>query len=106
MGGNNTLWDVICAQGCAMSSVSMMLNGKGYTINGQPSNPGTLNSWLRENNGYVTVDGDPDNLVLDAPNKLASSGKIQFLSEAEKPAPSVMKSYIDKQNPMAIAHVR
>ena len=53
MGGNDTSYDTICIQGCAMSSVSMMLNGKGYNIDGQEINPGTLNEWLRTNHGYL-----------------------------------------------------
>jgi hypothetical protein len=40
MNGTNPKYDTICDQGCAMSSISMMLNGKGYTIGGQSINPG------------------------------------------------------------------
>jgi len=37
----------ICDAGCAMSSVAMILKTKGTDVN-----PGTLNSWLRNHNGY------------------------------------------------------
>ena len=56
-------------------------------------------------NSYTTISGDPDNLVLAAPNKI-SPDHIKFISEDEKPALNVMKSMISLQNPMMIAHVR
>ena len=40
MNGNNPKWDTICDQGCAMSSLSMLLGGKGYQVNGTTSDPG------------------------------------------------------------------
>lgn len=46
----------VCAVGCLMSSISMALNGHGISIAGQPSNPGTLNAWLKANNGYTQDD--------------------------------------------------
>jgi len=39
----------ICKAGCAMSSVAMMLSTKGVNVN-----PGTLNSWLKQNGGYAS----------------------------------------------------
>jgi hypothetical protein len=36
----------ICAVGCLMSSVSMVLNDCGKTINGGTANPKSLNQWL------------------------------------------------------------
>ena len=47
--GNKT----ICQVGCLISSVSMALNSRNLTIDGQDSNPGTLNAWLRTHEGYV-----------------------------------------------------
>ena len=47
----------ICEVGCLMSSVSEGLAGYNISIDGAPSNPGTLNAWLRDNNGY---DGSND----------------------------------------------
>eukprot|EP01116_Phalansterium_solitarium_P012882 TRINITY_DN2957_c0_g1_i1.p2 TRINITY_DN2957_c0_g1~~TRINITY_DN2957_c0_g1_i1.p2 ORF type:complete len:211 (-),score=85.89 TRINITY_DN2957_c0_g1_i1:246-830(-) len=38
----------ICDAGCAMSSVTMFIAGRGYN-----GNPGTLNSWLNSNGGYA-----------------------------------------------------
>ena len=43
----------VCAVGCLMSSTSMAIGGKGITISGASSNPGTLNSWLKANGGYT-----------------------------------------------------
>ena len=42
----------VCKVGCLMSSISSALFGKNISIAGQPSNPGTLNAWLRGHNGY------------------------------------------------------
>jgi hypothetical protein len=52
--GNNKLGSssTICAVGCLMSSVSMAMAGLGKTINGQGSNPGTLNQYLLTHGGY------------------------------------------------------
>jgi hypothetical protein len=50
------------------------------------------------------VDGDCNNLVLDAPNDIAPS-KISFISEDEKPDVNTIKMYVDKMNPVMIAHV-
>ena len=87
-----------------MSSLSMAINGKGIRIGNNESNPGTLNAWLRGNKGYTTVGGDPDNLVLDAPDKIHPG--IKFISEAQKPPPNIMAANILKQNPVMILHVR
>eukprot|EP00026_Physarum_polycephalum_P018473 Phypoly_transcript_20076.p1 GENE.Phypoly_transcript_20076~~Phypoly_transcript_20076.p1 ORF type:complete len:211 (+),score=19.61 Phypoly_transcript_20076:52-684(+) len=98
--------DTICAQGCAMSSLSMALHGRGYFLDTYlPIYPGTLNAWLRNNNGYKCIDGDCDNLVLDAVNQLDPS-RISFISEVEKPDINTMKTYVQKLNPVMIAHVR
>ncbi len=66
---------------------------------------GTLNKWLRYDNGYTCIDGDCDNLVLNAPERLAPRGRIIFISEKDKPSGHLMRKMIDHQNPMAIAHV-
>ena len=48
----------VCQVGCLMSSTSMAIMGFGIPIPPPPStqpvtsNPGTLNSWLKSNNGY------------------------------------------------------
>ena len=41
--------ETVCAVGCLMSSVSMALAGHNISISGASANPGTLNSWLRNN---------------------------------------------------------
>ena len=94
------------------------MHGKGYGIFGYiPLYPGalpmracltfkgTLNAWLRNNQGYVCIDGDCDNLVLNAPNRIAP-GHVSFISEAEKPDITTMKENIVAGSPVTIAHVR
>jgi len=106
MGGSSAPFDLVCTQGCAMSSVSMALNGKGYHFDSiLPIYPGTLNAWLRYDQGYTCIDGDCDNLVLDKPNQI-SNGNITFISEAQKPSLLVLKAFVSNQNPVAVAHVR
>jgi hypothetical protein len=53
-GGNYLISQTVCQVGCLMSSVSMALNGLGKSVNGQSSNPGVLNAFLRSNGGYVS----------------------------------------------------
>jgi|SaaInlStandDraft_6_1057023.scaffolds.fasta_scaffold57087_1 hypothetical protein len=48
--------ETICEVGCLMSSISMSLAGNGITINGSRANPGSLNKWLQEHNGYDNSD--------------------------------------------------
>jgi len=67
----------ICGEGCAMTSLSMALFAFGALIpiagSTQPSNPATFNSWLEANAGYVCLDGDCNNLVLNAVSRLNAS---------------------------------
>ncbi|WZN65504.1 peptidase_C39_2 domain-containing protein [Chloropicon roscoffensis] len=56
----------ICQVGCLMSSISMGLAGWKISLDGSPSNPGNLNNWLLENDGYT----DSNNLIEDALNAL------------------------------------
>lgn len=56
-------------EGCAMSCVAMALNAYNVTADGDAVNPGTLNSWLKNNSGYQCLGGDCNNLVLDAPSR-------------------------------------
>ena len=62
----------ICEVGCLMTSVSEGLNGYNITIEGAAADPGTLNAWLRDNNGYddsndlyeaVVQEIDPEHIV-------------------------------------------
>lgn len=51
----------VCAVGCLMSSTSMAIRSKSIpvptNVSGSfvPANPGTVNTWLRDNNGCVRV---------------------------------------------------
>ena len=98
-------YDTICVQGCAMSSVAMALNGKGYTLNGTDINPGTFNTWLQQNGGYTCIGGNCNNLVLDSPDQIDPM-TIHFLSEKEKPTAALMRQWVDDGNPVMVAHVR
>ena len=54
----------ICLEGCAITCVAMSLAGLNLTINDSVSNPGTLNTWLIDNDGYQCMDGDCNNLKI------------------------------------------
>jgi hypothetical protein len=56
--------NTICKAGCAISSVAMALTGCGHNYN-----PGTINTWLKNNGGYVGGDG----LVWGSVSKLGLS---------------------------------
>ena len=65
--------NTICKAGCAMSSVAMALAGTGKNYN-----PGSLNTWLKSNGGYVSG----DLLVWGAVSKIGLSfvGTLSSLS--------------------------
>jgi hypothetical protein len=97
----------ICGQGCAMSCLSMALNRAGIEINGQPSNPGSLNAWLRKNDGYECVNDNCNNLVLTAVETLAPD---QVLSLGEPSLPfdttlATMVTNLETNELAAFAHV-
>ncbi|KAA0156399.1 hypothetical protein FNF29_01191 [Cafeteria roenbergensis] len=48
--------DTICQVGCLMSSTTMALAGHHINVDGKSPNPGILNSWLRDNHGYIGND--------------------------------------------------
>ena len=65
----------ICDVGCLMSSCSMALRGNGVALgdgkhNTIAANPGTLNTWLRNNHGYTSGD-DLDESALPRINATA-----------------------------------
>ena len=57
------------SHGCVLQ----VLSGLGMQINGMPATPGTFNVWLMANSGYLCIDQDCNNLVLDAVTRLNSS---------------------------------
>jgi hypothetical protein len=54
-----------------MTSVSVFLQARGIKVDGQEATPGTLNSWLKQNGGYI-CDPDCDDLNLPVIAKLDS----------------------------------
>lgn len=42
----------VCKVGCLMSSIASALAGHGILVDGESTDPGTLNAWLRNNGGY------------------------------------------------------
>lgn len=54
-----------------MSDVSMALYSHNILVGGKEANPGTLNEWLRNNEGYV----NGSNLNLPQPEKISPNVK-------------------------------
>lgn len=99
--------DTVCNEGCAMSCISMALDAYGYQIHGEIPNPGILNAWLVENDGYLCLDGNCNDLDLKQVEKIDVYGTIRFLGEIFKPhfnASTLMKA-VDT-GLVVIAHVR
>jgi Peptidase_C39 like family len=88
----------ICGEGCAMTSVSMVLAGLGYNID-----PGTFNTWLMNNNGYLCLDGDCNNLNVTKPSEY--SGKISLIGELPKPSKASIQQGIATNTIAYIAHI-
>jgi len=95
----------ICREGCAMTSLTMALNGLGLYINDTQLDPGVMNSWLQANDGYTCAGGDCNNLVLDAPERIPGSPLV-FLGEKEKPSMEVLTEYANSDREVILAHVR
>jgi hypothetical protein len=70
--GNKT----ICMVGCLMSSTSMGIAGVKIQIDGLSSDPGTLNTWLKANDGYSN-----NNLIEGAVPKIDPS-RISWPADA------------------------
>ena len=96
--------NTICNEGCAMSSTAMALAGLGVTIGGAPVNPGTFNTWLKNNQGYLCMAGDCNNLNLTAPERLSSV--MSLIGEYEKPSFDKIAREIRFERIIYVAHVR
>jgi len=67
--------ETICAVGCLMSSTSMALRGHNISIDGQNSDPGVLNQWLRKNAGYTDTNGLYEEVIYKiAPDRIQYVG--------------------------------
>lgn len=103
----------ICGEGCAMSSLAMVLSGVGVLVPAPaagPSgprevspNPQSLNTWLLGHAGYTCIDGDCNNLVLDAVSRMNAS--IQLVGESEKPPIEEVRRGLDNGTIAWLAHI-
>ncbi|EAR82369.3 peptidase C39 family protein (macronuclear) [Tetrahymena thermophila SB210] len=76
----------ICKIGCLVSSVSMALYSYGIQLNGQDSNPGTLNSWLQQNGGFsaqLFVWGSVSKLGFDFQGKVPAVSAKEALDQGK-----------------------
>ena len=99
----------VCGEGCAMSSLAMVLAGARVRLPGGAgptalaANPQSLNSWLLAHKGYTCIDGDCNNLVLDAVQRLNSS--IELVGELPKPPLAEIHAGLDNGTIAWIAHI-
>ena len=68
----------VCKVGCLMTSVAMAVRYYNITINNNETTPGTLNDWLRSNEGYER------NNNLNEPVLEKLSNRIQYLGKYDK----------------------
>ena len=103
----------VCGEGCAMSSLAMVLSGVGVRVPAAaagPSgprevaaNPQSLNTWLLGHAGYICLAGDCNNLVLDAVSRLNSS--IVLVGEGAKPPIAEIRRGLDNGTVAWLAHI-
>lgn len=84
-----------------MTSVAMGLAAQGVTLDGALVRPDTLNAWLEQNNGYVCLAGDCDNLALAAPDRVPGA-KLQLVGENQKPPLAQLKEAVTSGHVMYI----
>lgn len=70
----------ICRVGCLISSVSMAFNYYNITVNGQSIDPGVLNVWLRDNNGYNEHSGLKEKVLEKLSPRITYNGMIDSRS--------------------------
>ena len=80
----------LCSIGGDVSSLAMLLDDCDQDLYGFDVNPGTLNRWLKENNGYQ----NGNDIIWNAINKLSSG--VQFVTLTTT-AESI-QSYLDRGN--------
>ena len=103
MGGDG---DTICQVGCLMSSISSAIAGTGIQISNSTSTPATLNTFLRNNNGYATGTSD----LRESQVPLVSPGRITWPSDGMHTSNDIsfatIMEYIDRKVPrIVIANV-
>ncbi len=81
----------ICQSGGFLSSLAMLLDDCDQDLYGFDVNPGTLNQWLRNNNGY-TGSGSSITLYVDATDKLSNGVKYDAFTQNT----ATMQYYMDK----------
>jgi len=88
----------ICQAGCAMSSYAMALNTLNETLSGTVINPGTLNTWLIKNGGYV----DGNLLVWASADRLGKMKFNHYYTGYKSLSPSDLQSHVEKGDPVVV----
>lgn len=92
-GQNGACGTTIAGCGCALTSAVMMLRAHGITTaRGQDVNPGTLNTWLKNHNGYS---GGAINWMKIAEY---ANNAVKFIGRADN-SPAVLTQQLNAGNP-------
>ena len=78
----------ICQLGGALTSVAMVLDDCDTALYGFDVNPGSLNRWLKENNGFT----NGNQIVWSATNKLSNG--VQFITVTS--GATSINNYLDR----------
>jgi hypothetical protein len=95
--------ETVCAVGCLMSSVSMSIGGFNISIDGQISDPGTLNEWLKEHGGYTEENDLKESVVPNVdPEHIEWVGKILDPSQV---TPKDLVAHLNNPSTVMIGNV-
>eukprot|EP00042_Codosiga_hollandica_P028586 m.151051 g.151051 ORF g.151051 m.151051 type:complete len:357 (+) comp52812_c0_seq2:78-1148(+) len=95
----------ICAEGCAMSSLSMALSGVNITLaDGSSINPGTYNQFLVNNSLYVCGDEDCNLLWLNGEEVFTNV--LLSVGDVVPPPIDTINAGLESAEYIYIAHVR
>ena len=95
----------ICGEGCAMTSLAMVLNALQVPYPFAPLliDPGNFNAWLLGNGGYMCAGGDCNNLVLNAVERLTP--RVKLIGELPAPPMKDIVRGLKNGTVSYIAHV-
>lgn len=108
----NTIGPFFCGAtlagcGCAVTSAAMLLKyyGVDKSPDGQPTTPGTLNSWLKsQSDGYIN--GDTNFQVItryaEKANKIFGTPKIDYLGRINQQNFAVLNSDLSSNKPVVL----
>eukprot|EP01112_Ceratiomyxa_fruticulosa_P002409 TRINITY_DN12525_c0_g1_i1.p1 TRINITY_DN12525_c0_g1~~TRINITY_DN12525_c0_g1_i1.p1 ORF type:complete len:157 (+),score=25.43 TRINITY_DN12525_c0_g1_i1:37-507(+) len=90
--------ETICEAGCAMSSLSMVLNSYKELVGGKTIDPLSFNNWLVSHSGYA----DGDLLEWASADSLGSVKFSDYYRGAGSLSASQLQGLVDKKHPVIV----